>query len=118
LWNADPSQMKVDAESQCPVEAITKQIAPRLTTTGEAIVAAIRHWRTRHVPAFFYSTVRPADFGFSLAQARPDKIKSNVAVEPAVTGDNTQTGKLKSIVYGEYIRLDSGGRSALITPQR
>jgi hypothetical protein len=41
-----------------------------------------------------------------------------VAVEPAVTGDNTQTGKLKSIVYGEYIPLDSGGRSALITPQR
>ena len=46
-----------------------------------------------------------------MAQARPDKIKAIVAVEPAVAGDKAQAGKLQGIptlvVYGDYIPLDS-----------
>jgi pimeloyl-ACP methyl ester carboxylesterase len=50
-------------------------------------------------------------FGFTVAQARPGKIKAIVAVEPAVAGDKAQAGNLKGIpilvVYGDYIPLDS-----------
>jgi pimeloyl-ACP methyl ester carboxylesterase len=50
-------------------------------------------------------------FGFKVAQARPDKVKALVAVEPAVAGDITKAAALKDIpvlmVFGDYIEQDS-----------
>jgi pimeloyl-ACP methyl ester carboxylesterase len=50
-------------------------------------------------------------FGFKVAQARPDKVKALIAVEPAAFGDPAKAGALKDIpvlfVYGDYIERDS-----------
>jgi pimeloyl-ACP methyl ester carboxylesterase len=50
-------------------------------------------------------------FGFKVAQARPDKVKALVAVEPAGVGDAKQAAVLKDIptlvVFGDNIALDS-----------
>jgi pimeloyl-ACP methyl ester carboxylesterase len=50
-------------------------------------------------------------FGFKVAQARPDKVKALVAVEPAVPGDVDKAAALKNIpilmVFGDYVEQDS-----------
>src|SRR6267143_1525215 len=50
-------------------------------------------------------------FGFKAAQARPDKIKALIAVEPAGVGDRAKVETLKNIptlmLYGDYIERDS-----------
>jgi hypothetical protein len=50
-------------------------------------------------------------FGFKVAQARPEKVKALVAIEPAVAGDIAKAEALKSIpvlmMYGDYIPQDS-----------
>jgi hypothetical protein len=44
-------------------------------------------------------------FGFKVAEARPDKVKALVAVEPTLGGDRSKVGLLKStpvfIMYGD-----------------
>ena len=49
-------------------------------------------------------------FGQLVAQARPDKIKALVLVEPAAPGNPAQAANLKNIpilaVYGDYIEED------------
>ncbi len=113
-WNADPAKMKVNVGSQFPVEAydnFTKQIVPRWTNTDAAIVAAYTALVDKICPCVLLFHSQAGGFGFTVAQARPDKIKAIVAVEPAVAGDKAQAGKLKDIptlvVYGDYIPLDS-----------
>lgn len=48
---------------------------------------------------------------FKVAQARPDKIKVLVAVEPAAVGDGEQAGRLAAIptlvLYGDFIEQDA-----------
>ena len=50
-------------------------------------------------------------FGFKAAQARPDKVKALIAIEPAGLGDPAKVDVLKNIptliVYGDYIEKDS-----------
>ena len=50
-------------------------------------------------------------FGFKVAQARPDKVKALIAVEPAGGGDPAKAALLKDIptlvVYGDNIALDA-----------
>jgi len=113
-WNADPAKMKVNAGSQFPVEAydnFTKQVVPRWTNTDEAIVAAYTALVDKVCPCVLLFHSQAGGFGFTVAQARPDKIKAIIAVEPAVAGDKAEAGKLKNIptlvVYGDYIPLDS-----------
>src|SRR5262249_44146849 len=49
-------------------------------------------------------------FGFKVAQARPDKVKALIAIEPAGAGDPAKVDVLKNIptlfVYGDYIERD------------
>ena len=44
-------------------------------------------------------------FGFKVAEARPDKVKALVAVEPTLGGDKNKVGGLKStpilVMYGD-----------------
>ena len=46
-----------------------------------------------------------------MAQARPDKVKALIAIEPAGVGDPAKVDVLKNIptliVYGDYIEKDS-----------
>ena len=48
---------------------------------------------------------------FRAAQARPDKVKALIAIEPAGVGDPAKADVLKNIptlfVYGDYIERDS-----------
>jgi hypothetical protein len=54
---------------------------------------------------------RGSGFGFKVAQARPDKVKALVAVEPAGIGDPAKAAALKNIptvmIFGDYIEQDA-----------
>lgn len=113
-WNADPAKWKVNEGSQFPVEAydnFVKQIVPRWTTTDKAIIDAYIALVDKVCPCVLLFHSQAGGFGFPVAEARPDKIKAIVAVEPAVAGNKPEAGKLKNIptlfVYGDYIPLDS-----------
>jgi hypothetical protein len=113
-WNADPAKMKVIPDNQFPVEGydnFTKQIVPRWTNTDAAIIAAYTALVDKVCPCVLLFHSQAGGFGFTVAQARPDKIKAIVAVEPAVAGDKAKAGALKDIptmvIYGDNIPLDS-----------
>jgi len=113
-WNADPAKWKVNEGSQFPVEGydnFVKQIVPRWTTTDKAIIDAYIALVDKICPCVLLFHSQAGGFGFPVAEARPDKIKAIVAVEPAVAGNKPEAGKLKNIptlfVYGDYIPLDS-----------
>ncbi len=113
-WNADPAQMKVLPGNQFPVEAydnFLKQTVPRFIDTDDAITAAYIAEVDKVCPCVLMFHSQAGLFGFRVAQARPDKIKALVAVEPAVAGDVEKAGALKGIptliVYGDYIAQDA-----------
>jgi len=62
-------------------------------------------------------------FGFKVAEARPDKVKALVAIEPTLGGDKNKVALLKNtpvlIVYGdnakEHPRCRRSARAASIT---
>ncbi|MBV8790826.1 MAG: esterase [Pseudolabrys sp.] len=113
-WNADPSKMKVLPGNLFPVEGydnFVKQIVPRWIDTDDAIIAAYTALVDKVCPCVILFHSQAGGFGFKVAQARPDKIKALVAVEPAVAGDVAKAGALKDIpvliMYGDYIPQDS-----------
>src|SRR6266853_59831 len=113
-WNADPVKRKVLPGSQFPVEAyenFTKQGVPRWLTTDAAITAAYTELVDKVCPCVILFHSQAGQFGFKVAQARPDKVKALIAVEPAGIGDAKQAAVLKNIptlvVYGDNIALDS-----------
>jgi pimeloyl-ACP methyl ester carboxylesterase len=113
-WNADPAKMKVLPGNQFPVQAydnFVKQVVPRWTDTDPAVIAAYTELVDKVCPCVILFHSQAGGFGFTVAQARPDKIKALVAVEPAVAGDKAKAGALKNIptlvVYGDYIPQDS-----------
>ncbi|MBV9557490.1 MAG: esterase [Pseudolabrys sp.] len=113
-WNADPAKMKVLPGNQFPVEAydnFVKQIVPRWLDTDQAVIAAYTALVDKVCPCVILFHSQGGGFGFAVAQARPDKIKALVAVEPAVAGDIAKAGALKNIptliMYGDYIPQDS-----------
>ncbi len=100
--------------SQFPVEGydnFVKQNVPRWTTTDDAIIRAYTALVDRICPCVILFHSQAGQFGGKVAQARPDKVKALVAVEPAGQGDPKQAAALKDIpvlvVYGDNIALDS-----------
>ena len=83
---------------------------PRWTTTDDAIVAAYIAEIDRVGPSIIMFHSQAGSFGFKVAQARPDKVKALIAIEPAGVGDPDKADVLKSIptliVYGDYIEKD------------
>jgi hypothetical protein len=113
-WSTDPAQRKVMPNSQFPVEAydnFVKQAVPRWTTTDDAIIRAYIALVDKVCPCVILFHSQAGQFGFKVAQARPDKIKALVAVEAAGVGDPKQASALKNIptlaVFGDNIALDS-----------
>ncbi|HUL92087.1 MAG TPA: esterase [Burkholderiales bacterium] len=113
-WSTDPAQRKLMPNSQFPVEAydnFVKQAVPRWTTTDDAIIRAYIALVDRVCPCVILFHSQAGQFGFKVAQARPDKVKALVAVEPAGVGDPKQAAALKGIpmlaVFGDNIALDS-----------
>ena len=113
-WNADPAKMKVmpaaNSRSRPTTTSPNRSCRAGLPPT-DAIVAAYTALVDKMCPCILLFHSQAGGFGFTVAQARPDKIKAIVAVEPAVAGDKAQAGALKNIptlvVYGDYIPLDS-----------
>jgi hypothetical protein len=100
--------------SQFPVEGydnFMRQVVPRWTSTDEATIAAYTALVDKVCPCVILFHSQAGQFGFKVAQARPDKVKALIAVEPAGVGDARQAERLKAIptlfVYGDYIAQDA-----------
>jgi hypothetical protein len=113
-WNPDPAKRKILPGNQFPVEAyesFVKQIVPRWTTTDAAIIAAYTELVDKVCPCVILFHSQAGQFGFKVAQARPDKVRALVAVEPAGIGDPAKAAALKAVptvmVFGDYIPQDA-----------
>src|SRR5260221_7179178 len=99
-YSPDPAKQKLMPASQFPVEGydnFVKQGVPRWTTTDEAIIRAYTALVDRVCPCAILFHSQAGQFGFKVAQARPDKVKALIAVEPAGIGDPKQAAVLKNI---------------------
>jgi pimeloyl-ACP methyl ester carboxylesterase len=113
-YNRDPAKMKLKPGSQFPAEGydnFTKQGVPRWTTTDDAIIAAYTALVDRVCPCVVLVHSQSGPFGQKVAQARPDKVKALVLVEPSAGGDPKLADRLKNIpvlaLYGDYIEEDA-----------
>jgi pimeloyl-ACP methyl ester carboxylesterase len=113
-YSENPAQRKALPGSQFPVagyDNFVKQVVPRWTTTDPAITAAYTALVDKVCPCVVLVHSQAGQFGLRVAQARPDKVKALVLVEPAGLGDPKQADKLKDVpilaVYGDYIEQDS-----------
>lgn len=113
-YNRDPAKMKLLPGNQFPPEGydnFTKQGVPRWTTTDDAIIRAYAELVDRVCPCAVLVHSQSGQFGFKIAQARPDKVKALVLVEPAGIGDIKQVAQLKNVpmlaIYGDYIEGDA-----------
>ena len=113
-YSSDPAKRNVLPGDQFPVEAydtFVKQTVPRWTTTDDAILAAYIAEIDRVCPCVILFHSQAGQFGFKAAQARPDKVKALVAVEPAGIGDAAKAETLRNIptlmVFGDFIEQDA-----------
>lgn len=113
-YNKDTAKMKLMPGSQFPAEGydnFTKQGVPRWTTTDDAIIAAYTELVDKVCPCVVLVHSQSGSFGQKVAQARPDKVKALVLVEPAGLGDAKLVDRLKNTpilaVYGDFIEQDS-----------
>ena len=113
-YNRDPAKMKPLPGNQFPTEGydnFTKQVVPRWTSTDEPTIAAYIALVDKVCPCVVLVHSQGGPFGYKVAQARPDKVKALVLVEPAGVGDMNQAAKLKDIpslsIYGDYIASDA-----------
>ena len=109
----DPAKRRLMPGSQFPnegYETFVKQLAPRWTTTDDAIVAAYIAEIDRVGPSIILFHSQAGPFAFKVAQTRPDKVKALIAVEPAGVGDPAKVDVLRTIptliIYGDYIERD------------
>jgi pimeloyl-ACP methyl ester carboxylesterase len=85
---------------QFPIDAyeqFMKQGVPRWVTTDDAIVAAYLELIDKVCPGVLLVHSQAGAFAFRAAEARPDKIKAMVIVEPSGTGDKDRVAALKNI---------------------
>lgn len=112
-YDRDPAKMKLKPGSQFPAEGydnFTKQGVPRWTTTDDAIIRAYIELVDKVCPCVVLIHSQSGTFGQKVAQARPEKVKALVLVEPAGPGDAKLAANLKSTpilaMYGDYIDED------------
>lgn len=113
-YDKDPAKMKLLPGSQFPPEGydnFTKQNVPRWTTTDEPIIRAYTELVDRVCPCVVLAHSQGGPFAFRVAQARPDKVRGLVLVEPAGNGDMARAAVLKDTpmvaVFGDFIEQDS-----------
>ena len=85
--------------SQFPVEAydqFLKQGIPRWTTTDNEIVKAYVELIDKVCPCVVLVHSQSGSFGFKALEARPDKVKALVAVEPTLGGDKDKIASVKN----------------------
>ncbi len=107
-WNADKAKRATYPGTQFPIDAyeqFMKQGVPRWTTTDKQIVAAYIELVDKICPCVVMVHSQSGTFGFQVLEARPDKVKALVAVEPTLGGDRNKITSIKStpvlMVYGD-----------------
>ena len=100
--------------TQFPVEHyedFLRQNVPRWTSNDTATIAAYTALVDKVCPCVVLFHSQAGQFGYKVAQARPEKIKALVAVEPAAVGDVEQAARLAAIptlvLYGDFIEQDA-----------
>ena len=107
-WNDDKAKRTTYPGTQFPTEAyeqFMKQGVPRWVTTDDQIVAAYIELVDKICPCAVMVHSQSGSFGYRVLEARPDKVKALVAVEPTVGGDRNKVASIKStpilVVYGD-----------------
>ena len=122
-WNAETGKRVTYPGTQFPIgayEQFMKQGVPRWTTTDKEIVAAYIALVDKVCPCVVMVHSQSGTFGFQVAEARPDKVKALIAVEPTIGGDRNKVALLKNtpvvMVYGDnakdhprWARIRQGG---------
>lgn len=113
-YDDDPAKRKVLPGNQFPIEAydnFVRQIVPRWTSSDEATIAAYIALVDKVCPCAIVVHSQSGPFGYRVAQARPDKVKALVLVEPAGVGDISKVAALKNVptlsIYGDFIAQDA-----------
>jgi pimeloyl-ACP methyl ester carboxylesterase len=113
-WNDNPEKRTQFPGSQFPAEGylnFMRQVVPRWTTTDAATIAAYTELVDKVCPCVVLVHSQGGQFGQRVAQARPDKVKALILVEPAGFGDPEKASALKNTpiltIYGDYIDRDS-----------
>jgi pimeloyl-ACP methyl ester carboxylesterase len=107
-WNDDKAKRATYPGVQFPLDAyeqFMKQGVPRWVTTDDQIVAAYIELVDKICPCVVLVHSQAGSFGFKVAEARPDKVKALVAVEPSGIGTKDKVAALKNIpmavIYGD-----------------
>ncbi len=107
-WNADKAKRKTYPVTQFPIasyEQFMKQGVPRWVTTDKQIVAAYIELVDKVCPCVVMVHSQSGTFGFQVLEARPDKVKALVAVEPTLGGDVKKIASIKAtpimMMYGD-----------------
>ena len=110
-WNDDKAKRTTYPGVQFPLDAyeqFMKQGVPRWVTTDEQIIAAYIELVDKICPCVVLVHSQGGSFGFKVAEARPDKVKALIAVEPSATGAKDKVATLKNIpmmvMYGDNAR--------------
>ena len=92
-WNDDKGKRAIYPGVQFPTDAyeqFMKQGVPRWVTTDEQIIAAYIELVDKVCPCVVLVHSQAGSFGFKVAEARPDKIKALIAVEPSAPATRTR----------------------------
>jgi pimeloyl-ACP methyl ester carboxylesterase len=113
-YNKDVTKMKPLPGNQFPLDGydnFMKQGVPRWTSTDASIIAAYTALVDKVCPCVVLAHSQGGPFAYQVAQARPDKVKALVLVEPAGIGDAKNPAALKNTpnvsIYGDFIEGDS-----------
>jgi hypothetical protein len=109
-WNADPAERKLLPGNQFPVEAYDnymRQAVPRWLSTDKAVIDGYIALVDKVCPCVLLLHSQSGSFGLKVAEARPDKVKAVIAIEPASAGNIKQAAALKStpilMMFGDYV---------------
>jgi pimeloyl-ACP methyl ester carboxylesterase len=112
-YSDDPAKRKPLAGNQFPMDGydnFTRQFVPRWLSTDDAITDAYIALVDKVCPCVLVVHSQAGIYAFRAAQARPDKVKAIVAVEPAGFGYADKAAALRNIpilaVYGDYFDVD------------
>src|SRR5438128_4878317 len=110
-WNDDKSKRTTYPGVQFPVEAyeqFMKQGVPRWLTTDNQIITAYIELVDKICPCVVLVHSQSGSSGYKVLEARPEKVKALVAVEPTLGGDQEKVESIKTtpilVVYGDNAR--------------
>jgi pimeloyl-ACP methyl ester carboxylesterase len=107
-WNPDAAKRTAYPGTQFPIDAygqFLKQAVPRWVTTDKAIVAAYLELIDKVCPCVVMVHSQSGAFGFKVLEARPEKVKALIAVEPALGGVPEKLASIPAnpvlMIYGD-----------------